>query len=737
MLRHVFAKPALSALVLAGLTLAIGQRARHLPQDNSPATFFAADTRAQQIYRELVSVFGTDELLLVRFEGARLDHPAQLRAVAQAECALSKLEGVVATLSVLSSGLFESAGPKDAEQPSCTRLDETSLGPETLRAIATETRQLPLYAKLGLVSDSPPSVGVVASLVMRGPQARLKLWRATRDLSAGWSRDGLRARVISLATANGAIDHETRRSLSRFMPLVVLLSLLVGFALFRSVAILVAILLPVASAVLLGAAALELAGGTLNIVTGVMPPLVFAVGFAGGLHLVSRYRALLRSGLPHRGAVERAVREKWLPTSFAFLTTALGFGSLTLSGIGAVRALGQSAAIGLSSALLLVVLGTPVLLLLWAPRLGKAPPAQPNLLERAAGYAGRRRGVVFLCALAVLGLSAAGVARLQVSFDGFDLLPRNAPERVHYQALERSGVGLGNVDLWLRLPLEGRKELLALAPRLERLAQALGGHEGISGVVGPQDVLRLVNYRISGRADLPASLAAFELVASPSARRRIERMLARFWQGPRGIKITLLTLTREDATVARRAALIRDTMARVFPGVPFEISGHFSMLIGTPALLIATLAKSLAVTVVVIFVLFALALRRPRLVLAGMAVNLLPVLAVFGIMGLLGVSIDVATVMTGSVVFGIAVDDTFHYLYHYRKEGTVLGAARLAGEGIYASSLIIAGGFAALGLSPFVPVWRFGLFTALAMGIALAADALLLPALIGAKEQRP
>jgi predicted RND superfamily exporter protein len=108
---------------------------------------------------------------------------------------------------------------------------------------------------------------------------------------------------------------------------------------------------------------------------------------------------------------------------------------------------------------------------------------------------------------------------------------------------------------------------------------------------------------------------------------------------------------------------------------------------------------------------------------------------VLGVMGWSGIPLDVATVMTASVAFGVAVDDTFHYLYHWRRGRSIGLAARVAGQGIVATSFVVAGGFSVLALSGFTPVVRFGLLTALAVALALLVDAVLLPALVGRRDE--
>jgi predicted RND superfamily exporter protein len=272
--------------------------------------------------------------------------------------------------------------------------------------------------------------------------------------------------------------------------------------------------------------------------------------------------------------------------------------------------------------------------------------------------------------------------------------------------------------------------LLALAPRLERLAAELEGVPHVTATAGPQDLLRMVGLRLAGKPGIPDTLAPLAL--APKQTRQEFRKLLGLWVHPqKGLRLTVLTTTPDAESAPRQRTLIRQALRRHFPETPTEVSGHFAMLISTPGTLMDTLVRSLTVTVVLITLAFFVAFRSPVLALGGMAANLMPVLAVLGVMGWLGIKLDVATVMTGSVVYGIAVDDTFHYLYHRHRSGSILRAARIAGQGIVGTTFVVAGGFVVLGLSGFDPVVRFGLLTAFGAGAALGVDALLLPALVG------
>ncbi len=706
------------------VVLGVGHRALFIVQDNSPETLFSATPAAKQTYRELVRNFGGDEVVLVQLRGARPDRPADLLALAQVDRRLAAAHGVVNVLS-----------PAQIYRPAGSATDEP-IAPTSaeLDAVQAELAAIPLYRVLGLYHPDVPALGVMALVVMKGPTARARLATSLSAIRADYEKRGYRVVVAGLAPANAAIDRELKRSLTIFMPLVALVAVLIGWLLFRSVRVLFAMFLPVAGAVILGVAGLELAGQSLNLITAIMPPLVLAISFAGAIHLVSHYASrCAQDGFERRAAVHATIREKLAPTAFAYATTAIGFGSLALSHMPSVRVLGIAAAGSLLAALVLVTVGTPTLILLLKPDLCM-PAHRQAILQRVALTSLRHRWLVLGTSSLAVVVLAFGLTRLHTNINGMDFLPANMPERADYQQLEREGLGLGNIDVWIHKRVPDHAPLLADAARLALLADELADVVNITGSIGVHDLLSIIGYRMSGDTALPESLAALAIL-DVTARERIDRLLRLYWHPEKGLKLTLLSITADEPTNALQRQHILAATSKHFPEHEVDISGHYAMLISTPGEVTDTLLSSLAMTVAIVAMLFLIAFRSPWLMLGGMVANLLPVLAMLGTMGLLGISMDVATVMIGSVAFGLAVDDTFHYLYHRSKTGSIVQAANIAGQGIVATTLVIAGGFAVLGLSGFNPVVRMGLLLAYGAIMALVVDAVLLPALVGRRAE--
>jgi hypothetical protein len=721
-MRPVFEHPRTVLVIMTVIVISVGHRAPFVELDNSPETFFAADEAASHTYLEMVDTFGADEFVLFELRGASAERSEDLLSLARLTREVSNLRGVVGVLSV-AQAFDDGRGPAP-----------TTVTSKDLEKAHREIARLDSYRRLGLVRPEVPALGVLASLVMGGPVGRTDFTAAGERLLQDYQTPHIDPSLIGLTPTNAAFDRETRRALFLFMPAVVLTSLLIGLILFRSVKVLAALFLPVLGAVAVGIAGLNLFGESMNLVTAVLPPLVMAIGFAGAIHLVTHYASIQRNGLDSRDAAWQTIRDKFVPTAFGFITSAIGFGSLGLSDVRSVRVLGLSVAGTLMVTLVMVVFGTPSFLLWLCPRL-YSPAHRQRLMERLAVFSLRWRVPVIASFFVIFAVAGLGVPRVQQFINGYKLLSEESRERVAYERLEREGIGLGNLDLWFHRDIHTRLELLDELPKLEMLARRLQAIPLVTATISAGSVVDFFRVRFESATGHLLPMAALTTLPEESGR-ALDEQLSPYWRKDRGFKVTVVSRTadREETIQAQREAILAAAKA-VYPDVRVDLSGHYAMLVGTPGSLLRTLGRSLGVTVIVIAVLFGVLLRSPGLALAGMVCNLLPVAFALGVMGWVGIPMDVATVMTASVVFGLAVDDTFHYLYHRLRSGSIRVAAAIAGQGIVATTLVVAGGFSALGLSDFNPVFRFGLLTAGTVVIALGVDGLLLPALVGRRDE--
>lgn len=139
-----------------------------------------------------------------------------------------------------------------------------------------------------------------------------------------------------------------------------------------------------------------------------------------------------------------------------------------------------------------------------------------------------------------------------------------------------------------------------------------------------------------------------------------------------------------------------------------------------------------------IFVMFVILFRSFKLALVGIIPNLFAAALIIGLMGLIGLPLDLMTITIAAITVGIGVDDTIHYVYRFREEFSKDGnyiesmkrSHRSIGIAMYYTSIIVVFGFSILVISNFMPTVNFGMLTGLAMVVALISNLTFLPAML-------
>jgi predicted RND superfamily exporter protein len=157
-----------------------------------------------------------------------------------------------------------------------------------------------------------------------------------------------------------------------------------------------------------------------------------------------------------------------------------------------------------------------------------------------------------------------------------------------------------------------------------------------------------------------------------------------------------------------------------------KIAGH----------LVPTLVESFALTAAVIFLAFLVVFRSGTARILAMIPSLVAILSMFLLMRLLGIPLNVATILIATTVLGASENDQIHFFWHFQEgrrdsgttEQALAHAIRVSGGAIFFATLVNAGGFLALALSDLPPVRQFGVLTASAFVVSMLADFTALPA---------
>ena len=181
-----------------------------------------------------------------------------------------------------------------------------------------------------------------------------------------------------------------------------------------------------------------------------------------------------------------------------------------------------------------------------------------------------------------------------------------------------------------------------------------------------------------------------------------------------------------------------DSISETLPGyVTIDYTGTTVVALKTNDYLVQSLVNSLGLALILISIIMAFMFRANSILFASLITNLIPIFTVLGILAWLGVSIRPPTAMTFAVALGIAVDDSLHFLLRYRKElgrgfnrvEAIKTTIMNTGSALLITTSVLVAGFSILLLSAFLPTYQFGILSAGMIGTALICDLTLLPAL--------
>lgn len=690
-------------------------------RDDSIAAITRTGDARGAAFADFARRFDARELLVVHARAERADALAEIAET---------LEGALAEVGPAERSL----GPGAVFPDALAILEDPVLGADAeVQARVAARVQGPLGRHLPVLSVEPPSVTlftrprVDSTEQGRALVAALRRAEARLDDRAEVLAYGTPLVNLALADAAAAIDR-------RQLPLLVaVMVLLLGVAL-RSVRDLLAVLVPVGLAVQLAWVGLGLVGGTGNLIVDVARPLAAIVLLASALHVVVAFEHGRARGLDRLEAARHAAGAKQRALALALLTTGVGFASLGLSPLRPIQHFGLVASGALLVGAPLLLAGLPTLLGWFG---GRAPrPSSPLdaglerlLVAGAAGAVVRRRAVI----AGAIGLAVAGALcapGLRPQTDSVAHFPADHPLRTARDQMAGAGVPIHVVELLLTGP--------TAPPRLgglDQVAAAARSHPGVVGRLDAAILAREARFRASGADPGPTGLddrAALELLgAGPSP---LEGRLPLTEGNTRRVSLLLDRPFEPGALRALEADLSRARDVHL-PDAQLELTGCHPLVVLSQSNLRSTILWSLVATFATVELILLLVTGSVRLAAAAALPNLLPVAAMLAVMRILDLPLDVGTAMSFAVALGIAVDDTLHFLVAWQDEGTE-AALRRTGRALVLSSLVIAAGFFTLLPTPFLPTRAFGGLVGVAVLVALAADLLLLPALLTPRTAR-
>lgn len=527
------------------------------------------------------------------------------------------------------------------------------------------------------------------------------------------------------------------------------------FLFFRKLLGVVAPLTVVGVSILIAMAFAGLVGWKLDLMFGLLPTLLIAVGVADAVHILSEFRNHYVAAGDRREAVRRTLYLVGTPCLLTSLTTAAGFASMAIAPIKTIAHFAVYSAVGVIAAFVLSVTVLVALLGFSSPAWGR-PLAAPGGGGAAAGRFAQRalhavsrfdirfRRAILTAFAALLVVSVLGVMRLRVDSNFLTDFSEEVPIRQTTLFVDEVMGGTNSfVYLFDAGAPDGIKEPAVLR-EIERLqAEAATQTDLVKKTYSIVDILKDFNqsfhegdpdyYRLPETREL---VSQYLLLYENSGGEEVEEYVSR------GFSRASLELRCKWSDTSRlvRMAEELDAYLQAHPleASTASITGIGALWLRLQEYITQSQIRGFLLAFAAIAVMMCLLFGSVGTGLLSMVPNLFPVLLTLGAMGWLDVPLDYVRLLVAPVAIGIAVDYAIHLVTRYRHEFLRSGEYEQAldaamadvGRALFVTSAILVLGFLVYLFSVMDSQASFGLLLAGTILVALAANFFLMPALV-------
>jgi len=510
---------------------------------------------------------------------------------------------------------------------------------------------------------------------------------------------------------------------------------------------------------------LSMIGATLSTMVTLSFMLILAVGTADCVHVLSAYLLFRQEGWEHDDAIKKAYRKTGLPIFLTTITTMAGMSALMISDIPQIGMFGLNSALGVFVAFLFTLFLLPLLLDIWHPYNKKAAKRIQNRKQRTDGsvsrmqaflnripeFARRRKYLIIAVYTSIFALFVYGTTEVKIDSNLIELAKEGSPIRVTYDLVDEKMMGGQNLEFMLSF---GKPDALK-DPLVLKKIEAMQLHletaypNFVVKTFSISDFVKDTNkvmhegkdeyYRIPDDARLTAQL--LYLFDNANAEDRREIVSDDYSQSHLSIQLKnkgSYEYTHFFEQVQSDLNRFFEPLKANYPDLKVSVTGALSLMMELIDHISWTQIKSFAFALLIITFLMMFSLGSVQAGLISMLPNILPAFFTFGVMGLLGIPLDTDTLIIAPLIIGIAVDDTIHFIAHYRDAWFELGDVEKAlqstisevGQAVTFTTLILAIGFSMLAFSDYMGLAKTGIFGSMSIVVALSSDLLLLPALI-------
>ncbi|MEQ9422793.1 MAG: MMPL family transporter [Cyclobacteriaceae bacterium] len=704
--------------------------------------FFAKDDEEWLFYQQYVDQYGQDNdylLIAVKSETGLFNQPF-LTAVDTLINQLKRIEGVDQIISPLSIRKFVQSPLGPIAVP--------YLHPDDSGRLLSDSVHISTHPNLAdfLINEASNSL---AFLVFHQRYDDKKFERQlVGNIELKIAESGLGDyHMAGRLKAQTAIINLVKDDFLLFLVLSLILIICFLFWLFKKAKWVISSLIIIGLSIVCCLAVMVATGQGIDVMSSMLPTILLVVAMSDIVHFLTRYFDMIAKGQPKMQAIKLTWKEVGLATFLTSLTTAVGFASLAITDSLPVRNLGIYTATGVFITYLVTFSLLPSISILTSPAHVQSSHKTWNyILGKTFVFILKNTKSVVWVSLLLIGLSVWGISIIIVDSPLIADFPKDHQITRDFKFFDNNYNGAKSFEVAIEVLDDGKTVFdEEVVQSIELVDEYLKKSFEISNLTSPASIIKSMNMAFNG-----GQPEAYGLPDNERTYNRIQRQIKRIehhlptkiFNGDNPQKARITGLYQD---IGSRAGLKKTKAFEAFVAekidpnlVSFKRTGTSHLFDITIQYLTDNIIFGLSIGIGVVALIMALLFRSVKMVVIALIPNILPIAMTAAIMGFTGIPLRLSTSIIFAVAFGIAVDNTIHYLSKYKLElnkgknsvQALMHTTLSTGKAMIVTTLILFTGFITFTFSSFQATFFTGILISVTLVFALVTALTLLPVLL-------
>ena len=688
---------------------------------------------------KLDSIFGSNEkLLLIQYNEKGVFNPESFTRTRQLAEKLQEIDGIEHTFSLNDVIEFRE---EDGFTEIHTLLAHIPDKPSELDSLKHKIAENPLAGHL--ISDDFTTSAIVLTKSDKTDDQSI-IAEINRVIKQTPGKDEIH--IGGLAYIRSSVKTYIKKDLITLMPAALLVMVVMLFLFFREWKGVLLPFLVVLLSIILSFGLMALFSWEISLVSVLLPIMLIAIANDYGIHLINLYQEESRKNRqePPSAIAQKIFRELKRPITITGLTTIGGMLGLLSHQMAPAAQLGVLASAGIGIALILSLYLIPVLLTFYnkAPKRPAIERSSDRFLNKTlhlfARGVNKHPKTIVTSFLIISLISIGGLFLLKVDTNVEGYFTGDSTVRT---SIELTNKKLGGSQ-YISLLFSGNILEPDVLRRMEKYTAQIALLPQAGNIISPVTLFRELSKGLysageSGYDNLPQSRPEAAQYLEIASMAGFDKQIAQLIDPNRENARILVSLTDGSNQTGKELLSALNSIAGKDPLIK-GIAGPGLSKIQIADMVIRGQITSLVLAFFIIIILLSIIFKSIVAGIKGSLPLLFSTVLLFGLMGFSGIPLDIVTALLSSIMIGVGIDYTIHFLWRYKAEYAAHGSIEAAisttltttGRGIIFNALSVIIGFAVLALSGFAPLRFFGLLVVISIFSCLICALLLVPAII-------